>query len=136
MTVALADRGCAAMPTHVFGMSPKRRAPRDHAVNPERFGKPGQPITWLPADPSDLTEQADLLAAQWQHALAVEIRHHAIERHSSVEGFAEATDQGPARLAALLDGTAWMRLDDLARRLQGTEDPVIGAAESPGQSPC
>jgi hypothetical protein len=73
VTVALADRGYAAIPTHVIGMSQKRRAPCDHAVNPGSFGKPSL-IAWVPADPSDLTEQAELLAAQWQHALAVEIR--------------------------------------------------------------
>jgi hypothetical protein len=101
------------MPTHVFGMSPKRRVPRDHAVSPERFGKPGLPISWLPVDQADLAAQADRLAAQWQHALAVEIRHHA-ERHSSINAFATATGQNHRHLEAMLNGTTPMRLDHLA----------------------
>jgi hypothetical protein len=124
VTVALADRGCAAMPTHVFGMSPKRRAPRDHAVNPERFGKPGLPISWLPVDQADLTEQAELVAAQWQHALAVELRQHATERHGSVEAFASATGQNASHLDAVLEGASWMRLDDLGRSIIRPQDGV------------
>lgn len=125
MSVALADRGCAAVPTHVIGMGQKRRAPCDHAVNPESFGKPGLSIAWVPADPSNLNEQAELLAAQWQHALAVEIRHHA-ERHSSINAFAAATGQNARHLDAVLRGSSWLRLDDLGQSTVRSQDGAAG----------
>ena len=99
--------------THVPCMTSRSAAPRDHAATPDLFGL-ADSIRWKTVGSDDLTGRAELLAAKWQHDVAVQIRRHATDHHSSIEAYSAATGQSHRRIAAVLNGTTPMRLDDLA----------------------
>lgn len=103
---------CRYSPT---AMTAHRYVPRSYATEPERFGRPGKPLTWreVGVGPHDvpLTEQDWLRAAQIQEQFARRVRD---QIGGPVTDFAETHEISYGRLSRMLRGENVMKLEDVA----------------------
>lgn len=112
-----AGTGLSEAATHVGGMSPTNLAPRDYSDEPMAFAY-GEFLLWREDLPDDPNHRAGLLAAQMQQRYALQIRRAARARFGGIRGYARHTGQNYARVAAVVNGSKSMRLDDIADAIE------------------
>jgi hypothetical protein len=91
------------------GMGTPRFVPRTYTDEPESFGRAAT-IIWQLKPENDI----NATAARLQHELAVQINRAIKTKHKSVRGYCKATGAKYQRTTDMLNGSAIMRLEDVA----------------------
>jgi hypothetical protein len=95
-------------------MPKPRFEPRRYSDEPKSFGRAAR-MLWKPLeeDASETDRVRDAMSRH-QHRFAIAIRRAAIERHGTIEDYADVTGQKFGRFNSILNGSAIMRLEDIA----------------------
>jgi hypothetical protein len=110
---------CCAFTNRFFvnegtAMPKPRFEPRSFSAEPKSFGRAAR-MLWNPIEEDASEAHRDrAAAARNQHRFAIAIRKAAIERNRTVEDYADVIGQKFGRFNSILNGSAIMRLEDVA----------------------